>query len=236
MYTDKYWKFTIPENSRTLVEQFAAAGYKTYGTGKIGHKEKPDMFDVWGNDPDYGPVWSNDGETTVAHPALPAEYVKYREDREEVYSGALDLSFGRLSTAKPYISGKAGWYYADTMVQMRYESDDDRDPTPDEMNADWVVEKLGDPTLLAETWFMAVGFTRPHTPLHVADKYFDMFPVESLSMPEIKADDADDTHFKSSLGSSLFNYLVEAYGRDEGLLIHLQAYLASVYADRKSVV
>jgi len=223
MFTDKYWEYTINQNSRTLVEHFSAHGYKTYGTGKVGHKEKPGMFDVWGNDPDYGPLWVNEQGQAAGHPALNPDYT----------AGALDVSFGALSTAAPYITETAGWYNQPNngkLIRMRYVNDDDRDPTPDEANAQWAVEKLGDPELKTNGWFMAVGFCRPHTPMHALDKHFAKFPIESLTLPEIKTDDTDDTNFPGGLGHDYFNYLVDAYGREEGLKLHLQAYLASVYA------
>lgn len=221
MFADKYWDYTIPKNSRTLVEHFSANGYKTYGTGKIGHKEKPGMFDVWGNDPDYGPLWLNEKGEQAAHPALKDGY----------NAGSLDVSFGRLSAAKPYIKGQAGWYISpgNKLIKMRYVDDSDRDPTPDEINADWAVKKLGEPALKDHVWFLAVGFTRPHTPLHALDKHFDQFPLESLKLPEIKIGDASDTHVPRGLGSEYYGYLVDAYGREEGLKLHLQAYLASIY-------
>jgi len=223
MFTDKYWEFPIPKNSRTLVEHFSANGYATYGTGKIGHKEKPNMFDEWGHDPDYGPLWVNEQGEAAPHPALKDNYI----------AGSLDVSFGSFSAAKPYIKGKAGWHRQPNngdLVPMRYVDDSDRDLTPDEMNAEWTVNKLGDPSLKTKVWFMAVGFVRPHTPLHALDKHFEKFPLESLSLPVIKTDDTSDTNFPGGMGRDQYNYLISAYGREEGLKLHTQAYLASVYA------
>jgi len=69
-----------------------------------------------------------------------------------------------------------------------------------------------------------------HTPLHALDKHFDRFPLESITLPEIKTDDALDTNFPGGMGRNQYNYLISAYGREHGLKLHLQAYLASVYA------
>ena len=41
-------------------------------------------------------------------------------------------------------------------------------------------------------FFIAAGFTRPHNPWHVPQKWFDMFPVEEMSTPPYKEDDYDD--------------------------------------------
>ena len=41
-------------------------------------------------------------------------------------------------------------------------------------------------------FFLAVGFYRPHTPYVAPKKYFDMYPVESIKLPEFPANDLDD--------------------------------------------
>ncbi|MGZ5544761.1 MAG: sulfatase [Limisphaerales bacterium] len=40
--------------------------------------------------------------------------------------------------------------------------------------------------------FLAVGFFKPHVPLRVPQKYFDMHPLDKIILPEIKEDDTDD--------------------------------------------
>ena len=41
-------------------------------------------------------------------------------------------------------------------------------------------------------FFLAMGTYRPHVPLHVPQKYFDMYPLDSIVLPVIKEDDLDD--------------------------------------------
>lgn len=41
-------------------------------------------------------------------------------------------------------------------------------------------------------FFMALGFHKPHTPLIVPKKYFDLFPLETIALPPHILDDADD--------------------------------------------
>lgn len=40
--------------------------------------------------------------------------------------------------------------------------------------------------------FLAVGFVKPHLPWYVPRKYFDMFPLETIQLPVVKADDLAD--------------------------------------------
>ena len=41
-------------------------------------------------------------------------------------------------------------------------------------------------------FFLACGFHRPHLPWNAPRKYFDLFPLESITLPELKADDLGD--------------------------------------------
>lgn len=41
-------------------------------------------------------------------------------------------------------------------------------------------------------FFMAVGFFRPHVPLHVPPKWFDMYPLDEIELPKAPIEDLDD--------------------------------------------
>ena len=113
--------------------------------------------------------------------------------------------------------------------ELKYESDSDRDPTGDELNAQWAVKRLNE---LAEEktpkpFFMGVGFVRPHTPLIVPQKYFDRFPLDSIKLPEILKGDAEDT-FKNTVtsqeddrsgdrGTKMYDSLIASYQGDREL-------------------
>ena len=62
---------------------------------------------------------------------------------------------------------------------------------PDHKAADWAAQELrsikGD-----KPFFLAVGFVRPHVPFYVPQKWFDMFPLAEIALPEISADDLQD--------------------------------------------
>ena len=60
---------------------------------------------------------------------------------------------------------------------MKYNSDEDRDPTGDELNAKWAVKRLKELALSKreKPFFMGVRFVRPHTPL-IVHKILRSFP------------------------------------------------------------
>ncbi len=66
---------------------------------------------------------------------------------------------------------------------------------PDEQMGDWQVAdwargELGKPQ--EKPFFLGCGLFRPHLPWYVPRKYFDMFPEDSVTLPNVKADDLDD--------------------------------------------
>jgi len=72
-------------------------------------------------------------------------------------------------------------------------------------------------------FFLAVGFYRPHTPYVAPKKYFDLYPVESITLPAGPADDRDDIP-KPALTVTPPNY-----GIDENLQRRaIRAYFASI--------
>lgn len=66
--------------------------------------------------------------------------------------------------------------------------------TDDQMSdmkiANWAVKHLAETN--DRPLFLAVGFFKPHIPLYVPQKYFDMHPLDKIILPEVREDDADD--------------------------------------------
>lgn len=229
----------VLKNSRTLMDHFRQNGYYALGTGKVMHNRDAREWSEYGHLADYGPL-ANDGDKNIAHPDMPAPY---RDD-----FGAVDGSFGPLLNLAGRVSLATGkprrWMYGDwrNVREMKFKSEDERDPTPDERNAQWAVEKLKTFAANPESkpFFMGVGFIRPHTPLIVPQKYFDRFPLDTIRLPVIKDGDAADT-FLSALtaevddrdgarGTKMFKSLVASHGgnRELALKKFIQAYLASI--------
>lgn len=57
--------------------------------------------------------------------------------------------------------------------------------------ASWAVEKLKQKP--QEPFFLSAGFFLPHVPLFATQKWFDLYPDETLQMPPILENDRDDT-------------------------------------------
>ncbi|MBT4823311.1 MAG: sulfatase, partial [Lentisphaerae bacterium] len=220
-------------NTKTLGEYAMANGYRALQTSKVLHNSRPNMWTRKGVPVDYGPLAFN-GKKTVGHPSCPGTMR---------FLGALDATFAPLSdvpTVAPSADapGAVGWWNAKwgKPSPFRYVNEDDRDSMTDEKSAEWLQKAIGELEKEdTETpFFIGFGIIRPHTPLVVPQKYFDMFPLETVQLPHVKSDDTDDLPWGSdSRGRRAFEGLKSGYqDPDEGLRRHTQAYLASVaFAD-----
>jgi arylsulfatase A-like enzyme len=56
--------------------------------------------------------------------------------------------------------------------------------------ASWAIEELG--RRHDRPFFLAVGFHKPHMPWNVPQKYFDMYPLETIELPPYRDDDLND--------------------------------------------
>ncbi len=240
LFWNKWFHNPVLGNSKTIMEYFRDNGYHTVGTGKLMHHFKRAVWEEFANETDYGP-FAYDGKKRVAHPSVPEPFRSI---------GPVDGSFAPLedvpfaddgNPASGWVYGKKRWDPSTKKKRERpfkYTSPEKRNPTPDERNAAWAVERIG--KFAAEKngkpFFMAVGFIRPHMPLHVPRKYFDLFPLESLRMPVIKPNDAADTHYRDVYSENIkglryFRLLKESYpDLESGIKAFAQAYLAGVAA------
>ncbi|MCH1420271.1 MAG: sulfatase [Akkermansiaceae bacterium] len=76
-----------------------------------------------------------------------------------------------------------------------------------------------------ESFFIAVGFFRPHTPYVAPKKYFDLYPIEKLRLPFAPADDREDIPAAAfAHNNPIPNYNLE----EQTCLKALQAYYACV--------
>lgn len=232
LFWDKWHTNPVLKNSRTIMEHFGANGYHVVGSGKLMHHHVPSVWGEFEHKADYGP-FVYDGKERVAHPSVPEPFKSI---------GSVDGSYAPLSDL-PYGGDRKdqrGWIYGTwgKVNKFNYVDEDDRDPTPDERNAAWAESRIEEFTKAKDgkPFFLGVGFIRPHTPLHVPKRFFDMFPKESVKVPVIKDNDAEDCHYADVFDSDMkglkyFRLLKESYpDLESALKAFTQAYLASIAA------
>ncbi|MBF0199232.1 MAG: sulfatase [Planctomycetes bacterium] len=232
------WGFKHPQKnpvvvgSKTIAEYARENGYMTYYTGKILHHPDPEeAWDKKGIKKAHGPYPTN-GKTIVPHPSCPEGMA---------HLGALDATFAPLSdiptvAATDKTPETTGWFsysWGQKPKPFRYKNDDDREKMVDEKSIDWMKKTMSwhEKQSGNNPFLFALGIMRPHTPLVVPKKYYDMFPLESIQLPTIKKKDKDDTPQlgSNSRGWQAYKGLVEGYSDpDEGMKRYTQAYLACV--------
>jgi arylsulfatase A-like enzyme len=214
----------ITDHSKSIEEYAAENGYRTYRTGKIWHDRSDECSQVSGQPSSNGPLaW--DGKNFIPHPSAPAPFSSI---------GFMGSTMVPLSDVPP-----GGWRNYHDKSPFRYVSETDRDNLPDENSVqficDWIDEleqaaKNGEHT----PFFMAYGGMNPHSPFVVPKKYFDLFPLDTLMLPEILESDLDDTFFPGEAsGRKAYENLIRSFpAKDEGLKRYLQARLACIaFAD-----
>ena len=123
-------------------------------------------------------------------------------------AGVFDESGGRVPRFGPYPEKRFVWegFAEDRENYGRTNTDWGVFPEsdtlmPDHQASDWVVERLN--KKYDNPFFMAVGYQRPHVPLYVPQKWFDLHPLEEIETPPYLADDLADV---PGIGQ-LINYL-----------------------------
>lgn len=69
-------------------------------------------------------------------------------------------------------------------------------PEKDEQQNDWAIGSWATEFLARpheKPYLLATGFGRPHVPCYASQKWFDLYPLESLELPPTLANDRDDT-------------------------------------------
>jgi arylsulfatase A-like enzyme len=102
--------------------------------------------------------------------------------------------------------------------------------TGDFQSVDWVIRQLQ--RSHENPFFLACGIYRPHVPWYVPKKYFDMYPLETVLLPQVLDHDLDDVGDRAReiafRGGSYHKHVVAA----DQWKPAVQGYLASIsYAD-----
>ena len=223
------------KNAKMISEYMMENGYTTYKTGKITHSATGEELwwdHILEDSQDYGPLAYN-GKNGVPHPSSSIAMANN--------GGSLDGSYGSLADVPNVPSsfstpGYNGWYSTTKNTPFNYIDADNRDNMPDEDSVEWIAQQL---ELLSnanskDPFFMAAGLIRPHSPFIVPQKYFDLFPLEEIILPEILKDDIKDLNGNLGVrGFEIGKAVDESFtDRQKGIRLYLQAYLASIaFAD-----
>ena len=110
--------------------------------------------------------------------------------------------------------------------------DVDDSSTTDYHSAQWAADLLEEDH--EKPFFIGCGIFRPHLPWYVPQKYFDLFPLDSIILPEVNENDLDDVpqigqNMSSGLEDESDYQRVKRYNLKKQAV---QAYLANIaYAD-----
>lgn len=103
--------------------------------------------------------------------------------------GSIQEYGGRINGFGPHPRNKFVWDKNGTNTDWGVFPKNDEDMI-DYKSAMWAKDKLAEEH--ASPFFLTVGFIRPHAPWYAPQKWFDMHPRESLTMPPYLATDFDD--------------------------------------------
>ncbi len=155
---------------------FQRNGYKTLAAGKIFHKGTSDVngYPYWD---EARPKYSWPAELAARghgyqgakgghfHPFPPDGGAIYQKYQKAV--NGQSLCWGALEAADMPPEGM-----------------------PDEQVAAWAVDRLKQKH--DKPFFLAVGFVRPHVPFTAPAEFFDLYPLDEITVPEVPADEMDD--------------------------------------------
>jgi arylsulfatase A-like enzyme len=172
-----WWRPHLP-NVTVLPKCFKLSGYHVIGGGKVFHHtvgfNPRDSWHQWR-------PWVQDEHWNFTYP-VPGEH----QARAGVHwpqgyplSGIENVRLGKRPPAN--------WREFDWGPLDK----DDLD-TGDGQLVRWAVEQLKKPAPGGKPLFLAAGIFRPHLCWYAPRKYFDMYPLDQIQLPKLKADDLAD--------------------------------------------
>lgn len=215
LYNNQQWWKAVYPNEVTLPQHFKNNGYYSAGAGKVFHHTP-------GNNPPCS--WNEFQEQVFDDPWNFSEWPAER----------YFLTYGYRGPIIPFPE----WKPMNGIFPIRSELDWGPIPGKNEKDyGDVHVVNFARDFLNKEhdnPFFLALGMYRPHLPWHVPQKFFDMYPLDEIILPDVREDDLDDipeAGQKIALATSRDFFQI----RDEGKWKKaVQAYLASItFADEQ---
>ena len=200
------WREVIKDH-RTIGKYFRDNGYYSAGAGKIFHYHMVDPA-CWD---EYWPSQENN---------MPAEYFP---EKPKIKNPATGLEEESATVNMPEF---------ENMYKMFDWTPLDID---DPLMGDYKSVEYVSRQLLSQhekPFFLACGIYRPHLPWYVPQKYFDMFPLDSIQLPKVMENDLDDVSDRvqeiARRGGNYHSHVLKAGQWKKAV----QGYLASIaFAD-----
>ena len=152
------------QDVETLEQFFKNRGYKTLGAGKIYHTLEPERTPKSQVEPEN---W--DFYYPSPHINLPYQIRAPITSDNDIF--------------REWPEGKAKWHIIGPI------------PIEDEKMSDYHIVDWASYQLSQQhdrPFFLATGIFRPHSPWEVPQKYFDMYPLDEIELPEHQRDDLKD--------------------------------------------
>lgn len=186
----------------TLPEYFSSNGYTSLTMGKIFHKHHYD-----GRDTDHGQWAFNEYYNTLG--------------------GMGPLSDERPVNGLPNLEDENPSAYHYKAFDWGPTKENDETKMMDYKTAKWASDQFQNRDF-EKPFFMAVGISKPHLTWYVPQKYFDMYPLDEIEIPETIPNDLEDIVDKN--GKQAFSphdtwRRVNKFGRHKEAV---RAYLATV--------
>lgn len=124
------------------------------------------------------------------------EHGYYVSTRGKIFHGKVDqASFDHVEKATGWRRGPEKLRY--TLKDTHPLWDWGQVDVPDEQQRDyktaaWAAEELPKLATREKPFFLAVGFSLPHVPIYASKRWFDLYPLETLKLPETMSVDRED--------------------------------------------
>ncbi len=210
-YRDELYNYDYPDLV-PLHEAFKQAGYSTYGAGKLNHhKEGHVDLDGWDeffarneNIRKEGFPTGYHGDDLPRPTTVPNSPYYTKTGRKKIIGGGF-LEWGAIPN-------------------------EDTDKMMGVQRTKWICDLLKQKH--EKPFFMGLGLYTPHYPNYAPQKYFDLYDLDKIKLPEIPEDDLDDLPEdirKKQINRSHYRKTLEETGTYKEAV---RAYLAAVsYAD-----
>lgn len=163
-YDGPQWRNNdVLRNVMTLEQFFKANGYETLAGGKIYHTLAPPWLTINQGEGDSWDFWWPSASMPLPYQISAPEEVSHPAD---------------------IVGTRPNKYFTWGPIDCT------DDKMIDHQLVEWAKYELGRER--SGPLFMAVGFFRPHMPWEVPQKYFDMYPLDSIQCPEICENDLED--------------------------------------------